>query len=139
MPTTDYETDYFGWLNEQARAVREGRWSGVDREMLAEEIEDLGKSERRSIVSAFEVLLLHMLKLRYQPERRSASWEATVKVQRMHLDKLLAENHTLRARLPELLADAYAAARIQASGETGLDLSVFPEQCEWPLGQVLGV
>lgn len=132
-----YEQDYAGWVEDTARAIEEGRFNEIDRVALADEVRDLGKSERRELESALRVLLLHLLKQRYQPEKRTRSWEASIRVQRKHLSKFLRESPSLRPELSELVADAYDSARIEAEQETGLDLDTFPEICEWTVAEVL--
>jgi hypothetical protein len=133
-----YEQDYAGWVEDTARAIEDGRFNEIDRTALADEVRDLGKNERDRLVSALCVLVMHLLKTRYQPERRTRSWEATIRVQRDNVNEFLAESPSLRPRLPALLAKAYAQARIDAANETGLDIDTFPEECEWPLAEVLG-
>jgi len=133
-----YQKDYAGWVEDTARAIEEGRFNEIDRTALADEVRDLGKSERREIESALRVLLLHLLKAKYQPEKRTRSWEASIRVQRKQLAKFLRESPSLRSELPELLGDAYDKARIEAADETGIDLDTFPEMCEWTVAEVLG-
>jgi hypothetical protein len=132
-----YEQDYAGWVEDTARAIEEGRFSEIDRAALADEVRDLGKSERREIESALRVLLIHLLKAKYQPEKRTRSSEASIRVQRKHLAKFLRESPSLRPELPELLADAYEEARIEAANETAIDFDSFPETCEWTVAEVL--
>jgi len=133
-----YADDYVGWIDDTARAIEDGRFSEIDRTALADEVRDLGKSERRELESALEVLLMHMLKSRYQPDKQTRSWELTMKVQRKHIAKCLRRSPSLRPELPELiLADAYDIARLKAADETGLELEVFPESCQWTVEDVL--
>jgi hypothetical protein len=133
-----YKQDYAGWVEDTARAIEEGRFNEIDRAALADEVRDLGKSERREIESALRVLVMHLLKAKYQPEKRSRSWDASVRVQRKQLAKFLRESPSLRPEFPELLADAYDKARIEAADETGIDIDTFPETCEWTVPEVLG-
>ena len=132
-----YEQDYAGWIEDTARAIEEGRLSEIDRVALADEVRDLGKSERREIESALRVLLIHLLKAKYQPAKKTPSWEASIRVERKHLAKFLRESPSLHPELPELLADAYDSARIEAANETAIDLDTFPETCEWTVAEVL--
>lgn len=136
---TAYRDDYVQWVEDTARAIEEGRFDQIDRTALADEVRDLGKTETRELESALGVLLMHLLKTRYQPEKHTRSWEAGVRVQRRHIAKFLKESPSLRPKLPELLSDAYDQARIDAANETGLDIDIFPETCEWPAAEVLGV
>jgi uncharacterized protein DUF29 len=136
---TAYQDDYAQWVEDTARAIEEGRFDQVDRIALADEVRDLGKTETRELRSALSVLLMHLLKTHYQPEKRTRSWDASVHVQRRHIAKVLKESPSLRPKLPELLSDAYDQARIDAANETGLDIDTFPETCEWPAAEVLGL
>ncbi len=97
----------------------------------------MGKSERRELKSALEVLLMHMLKLRYQPEKQTRSWQASVKVQRKQVAEFLEESPSLRPELQRFLDVAYERARIKAADETRLDVDLFPESCEWTVAEVL--
>ena len=87
--------------------------------------------------SRLEALLMHLLKWRYQDDRRSRSWSNTIRVQRISLQKLLRDSPSLAPRLPGLIDDAYSTARLEASTETGLKESTFPETCPFTLEQIL--
>jgi hypothetical protein len=132
-----YSDDYAGWVEDTACAIEEGRFNEIDRAALADEVRDLGISQRKEMTSALRVLLVHLLKTKYQPERESRSWQASIGVQRKHLVKFLRRSPSLRPELPEFLEDAYDEARIDASNETGIDIDTFPESCEWSLSEVL--
>jgi hypothetical protein len=135
---TAYQDDYVQWVEDTACAIEEGRFAEIDRSALADEVRDLGKTETRELRSALCALLLHLLKARYQPEKRTRSWDASVRVQRRHIAKFLQESPSLGPKLPELLSDAYDEARIDAANETGLDIDTFPETCEWQSAEILG-
>lgn len=132
-----YEADYYGWTMDQAAAVRAGRFDLVDRENLAEEIEDLGKKERREVESRLVLVLLHLLKWQFQPEKRKGGWEASIRVQRNDLNEVLAENPSLKDYPEERLTTAYAKARLAAERETGIAYEAFPEACPYSVAQVL--
>jgi len=132
-----YTTDYFEWTQETARAIEAGRFEEIDRVALADEVRDLGKSERARIESSLRLLLAHALKLQYQPEKETRSWHHTIEVQRLHLKRYLKDSPSLRARLGELIADAYEIARYDAEAETGLNIDTFPETCPWTPEQLL--
>ena len=136
-PRAEYEHDFYSWLMEQARFVREGRWSAIDRDNLAEEIESLGREQFSKLESALRVLLLHLLKWDHQPERRSRSWELSIKEQRIAVQDVLDDNPGLRPRIPEALARGYRRARIEAAKETGLDEHVFPETCPYAFDEAM--
>jgi hypothetical protein len=101
-----YDRDFHAWAQEQASLLRSGRLSEADVNHIAEEIESMGKTEKRELVSRLTVLLLHLLKWRYQPERRGRSWEATIRVQRGLLADHLTDNPSLKAQLLEAIAPA---------------------------------
>ena len=132
-----YTQDYAGWVEDTARAIEDGRFEDIDRAALADEVRDLGKSERRELRSAFSVLLMHLLKTKYQPAKASRSWQASIRVQRKQIEESLRESPSLRRDLPQILSDAYDRARIDAANETGLDIDIFPEECEWTLAEVM--
>src|SRR5687767_190440 len=122
-----YERDLYAWSQEQARLLRAGRFAEIDAENIAEEILDVGRTEYRVLQSALRVLLTHMLKWDFQPNKRTRSWQATIAVQRGHALEQLTENPSLTSRREEAVAKAYRDARQLASGETDLPLERFPE------------
>ena len=132
-----YDQDFYAWANEQAGLLRAGRLSEADIEHIAEEIESMGKSEKRELVSRLTVLLLHLLKWQFQPGRRGASWEVSIRNQRRALADHLDDNPSLKAKLPDSVARAYADARGEAYAETGLLESVFPPVCPWSYDQMM--
>lgn len=132
-----YDQDFYDWTQEQARALRERRFTDLDIENIAEELETLGRSERSEIRSRLQVLLTHLLKWRYQPERRSSSWRGTLDEQRYRLSENLRENPSLRAYPAQVLGNEYKFARYHAADETGLPLARFPEVCPFTLDQIL--
>ena len=134
-----YETDVVAWANEQAKLIRAGRFDLLDLEHIAEEIEDVGKSEQRELASRMAVLLAHLLKWQYQPDRRGASWRATIRTQRNLIGKRLDRTPSLRPMLSDSdwIEDMWADARQSASQESGIGFSVFPEICPWPMSETL--
>ncbi|TGE02741.1 DUF29 domain-containing protein [Methylobacterium nonmethylotrophicum] len=122
---------------EQAAALRAGNLSVIDRENLAEEIESLGRSELKSLVSAWRVVLLHMLKVDYQPERRTRSWALSIRDQRDEAADVLTDSPGLKSRLDEAMARAYRGARLDAARETGLPLQTFPETCPYTRDEMI--
>ncbi len=134
---SEYERDFYSWLMEQARHVRAGRWTALDRDNLAEEIESLGREQFNKLESALRVLMLHMLKWDYQPDRRSRSWWASIGEQRLRLNNVLADNPGLRPRIDEAVARAYARARLRAIKETDLEPKRFPETCPYSWNDIV--
>lgn len=136
---TSYEKDVVAWANEQAALLRAGKFSALDIEHIAEEIEDVGKSEQRELASRMAVLLAHLLKWQYQPERRGASWQRTLKEQRRAIVEHLEETPSLKRSLLDehWIRKTWADAVARAVGET--DLDVFPEACPWTMEQAVNL
>lgn len=134
-----YERDFYSWTEEQSRALRESRWDDLDWENLAEEIESVGRNDRRALVSHLEVLLAHLLKCLIQPERRTRSWDQTISAQREDVAELIKRNPSL-GRIPaERFAEAYARAIRLAAQDTGLDEQRFPATPPFTLADALSV
>jgi len=137
MSTTLYDQDFFAWANEQAKLLRAGKLSDADIAHIAEEIESMGRAEKRELVNRLIVLLQHMLKWAFQPARRGSSWEATISVQRHALERHLDDNPSLKSALAVAIEQAYRDAVIEAAGETGLPRNTFPGSCPWTFGQIM--
>jgi hypothetical protein len=137
--STTYQKDIVAWATEQAALLRAGKLSEIDIENIAEEIEDVGKSEQRELASRMAVLLAHLLKWKSQPHMRSASWEATIRDQRTMIDKRLKKTPSLKPILTDddWIAEMWGDARQDAGKETGLGYAFFPSECPWPLEQAL--
>lgn len=134
---TKYETDVVAWANEQAQLIRDKKFALLDCKNIAEEIEDVGKSEKRELASRMAVLLAHLLKWQFQPERQCKSWSQTINDQRVELDYHLDENPSLRTNLDDekWLKMVWAKATSHARQETNLDC--FPASFPWKMADVL--
>jgi hypothetical protein len=132
-----YEQDFYAWANEQANLLRTGQVSAADIEHIAEEIESMGKTEKRELANRLAVLLLHLLKWQFQPVRRGDFWEATVRVQRRDLTVLLKDNPSLKGKVAESVEQAYGNAVIQTAAETGFPEMTFPAECPWSFDQIM--
>ncbi len=137
MTTVNYETDVVAWANEQAWLVRNKMFDLLDIEHIAEEIEDVGKSEQRELANRMTVLMAHLLKWQFQPERQGRSWQMTIRNQRKAIQLHLKQVPSLKTRLndTEWLEIVWGDAIYQASKETGLDN--FPETCPWLIEDIL--
>jgi uncharacterized protein DUF29 len=133
-----YDRDYAGWAEDTAKAIAEGRFDEIDRTALADEVESLGKRDRREVASRMAVIVVHLLKLKYQPELATQSWRETIDLQRDELASVLADSPSLRAQLDTQLAAIYKRAGRKAAAETGLDIDTFPETCEFTVAEILG-
>lgn len=132
-----YDNDFYAWSTQQAQLLRAGKLREADIEHIAEEIETMGRTEKRELVSRLAVLLLHLLKWQFQPAKRGASWEASIRVQRNRLADHLDDNPSLRPLLPQALSSAYRDAVLETVAETGLPAATFPQVCPWSAEQAL--
>ncbi len=132
-----YDRDFHAWAMEQAALLRAGRFSEADTRHIAEEIETLGRGEKRELVNRLAVLLLHLLKWSHQPERRGKSWRLTVEEQRRQLARHLRDNPSLMAWRDEAMADAYGDAVLRAERETDLPRDLFPWACPYSFEQAI--
>jgi len=132
-----YSADFDTWIGHTAQLLREGRWAEIDTEQLIEEVEDLGKRDRRAVVSQLIRLLLHLLKWQYQSERRSDSWLDSITDARVQIDLAFEDSPSLRNYLTEKVETSYQRACRQAVQQTGMDRSDFPPLCPYPLAQCL--
>jgi len=132
-----YLADFNAWTAQTAQLLRERRWRELDLERLIEEVEDLGKSERRGISSQLTRLLLHLLKWHYQPQCRLDSWLDSITDARTQIELALEDSPSLKNYPAEQLEASYPRAHRQAAKQTNLPISVFPAVCPYPLVLVL--
>ncbi|MCE7026787.1 DUF29 domain-containing protein [Jiella avicenniae] len=126
-----YDRDGYAWSKREADLLRQGRFAEIDIANVVEEIESVGRSELRAIVSSYRLIAMHLLKWQHQPERRTRSWRNTINRERGTLEIDEAKNLSLAARPLPLIDQAYRTARKDAADETGLPLSTFPETCPY--------
>jgi Domain of unknown function DUF29 len=120
-----YEQDFYAWAMTNARLLREGKLEEIDVKPLAEQLEGMGKTHHRALISRLTVLLAHLMKWQLQPELRYRNWKNTIKVQR------------LEAQTGEALNRAYQKAKLLAAGDTDMDETSFPETCPYSLEQAM--
>ncbi len=132
-----YECDFYAWTQEQATLLRAGRLEQLDTGHLAEEIEALGRQERRELVNRLGILLGHLLKWQFQPQLRGKSWRATISEQRRQIQRLLKESPSLKPELLVALPEAYQDGILLVVKETPLSEEELPVECPYTLEQVL--
>jgi len=139
MPTRRslHDSDFYAWSLEQAALLRAGRVAEADLAAIAEEIESLGKTEKRELVSRLTVLLLHLMKWRYQPSGRGNSWRLSIANARDEISDLLDDNPSLKSALDEVMASAYRYARRKAAIEMEMGEEAFPVRCPWGFAQAM--
>ncbi len=131
-----YDKDFYSWTQEQAELLKHGRFSELDIDNLIEEVETMGRSEKRELESRLTVLLLHLLKWKYQDVRQRRSWELSIIEQRLKFEETLEENPGLKSKLDDILKKAYRYAVIEASKETKISIKIFPKLCPWELDKI---
>ena len=138
MPRSQlYNEDFYAWANEQAALLRAGDLSRADVEHIAQEIESMGRNEKRELASRLKVLIAHLLKWRFQPEKPTKSWEVSIRMQRRELVDHIDDNPSLKPLIDSVLAKAYPDAALVAALETGLSETVFPQHCPWTFAQMI--
>ena len=136
--TTDlYERDYYLWLSHTAQLIKEGKFDEVDSANLIEEIEDMGRSEKRAVRSNLIIVLLHLLKYKYQPEKRTNSWKSSIREHRRRLRDDFQVSPSLKQYMTEVFDECYQDGREQAADETGLPLDTFPDLSPFTPTEVL--
>ena len=125
--TNLYERDFYAWTREQAELLRSGKISKADLENIAEEIESMGKTEKRELISRLTILLLHLAKWRFQPDLRGRGWRLCIEGQRLDIADLIDDNPSLRP----YLIQSFGRAVLEAQKETWLDASTFAVECPW--------
>lgn len=134
---TLYEIDYLQWIETTVEKLRIQDHANMDWDNLIAEIEDLGRSERRSLKSNLIVVLVHLLKWQYQPEYRSGNWEGSVIEHRRRIMEALNDSPSLKPYLDSIFAECYTQVVKQAKAETGLPLETFPKKCPYELTEVI--
>lgn len=132
-----HDKDFYAWTKETSQLLRNGKIGEVDVMNIAEELEDMGISNKRALISCFSVLVSHLLKWKFQKERRGKSWQLTIKGQRLKIKDLLHDSPSLKHEIELKLNIAYIDARLIAEKETELDIETFPESCPFSLEQCL--
>ena len=136
-PRLLYETDYLQWIETTVEQLRNSEYDRIDWDNLIDEIEDMARSQRRSLKSNLVVVLLHLLKWQYQPEKRSSSWELSLLEHRNRLQDDIQDSPSLQPYFESILAQAYMRAIKQAKAETGLPLGTFPNGCPYDAASIL--
>ncbi|MBE9013459.1 DUF29 domain-containing protein [Pseudanabaenaceae cyanobacterium LEGE 13415] len=132
-----YETDYLQWIETTIEHLRKGDYDDIDWDNLIDEIEDMAKSQRHKLKSNLVVVLLHLLKWQYQPEKRTGSWEASLLEHRRRIRDAMRDSPSLKPYLETVLAESHTSARKQAKAETGLPVEMFPIECPYDVSSIL--
>ena len=134
-----YETDFYQWTQVQATLLRQGAWTSLDLENLAEEIGSLGKQQKQELRNCLGVLIGHLLKWDYQPELRSKSWKATIWEQREQILDILQDNPSLKPYLEEAIHKGFRLGISLVLRETPLEFDALPKECPYAIAQILNL
>ena len=134
-----YDSDFYGWTKQQAHLLRGGEFATADLKNIAEEIEDMGKNLKRELESRLKVLFIDLLKWQYQPGYQGNSWRYSIEEQRVELADHIADNPSLKHKLPEAMERGYRYAITGAAKETGLPKETFPDSCPWSFEQAMDI
>lgn len=135
-----YETDFYQWSLQQAKLLKEKDFHHIDLENIIEEIESLSRSDKRALRSHLANLLMHMLKMQYQPEGigNSKSWEKSIFTARNSIKNLINESPSMKKLIDEFIPESYESATYGAMAETNLILESFPKKCPWSVQEIMG-
>lgn len=132
-----YNTDFYQWIKIQSSLLKEKKFDKIDLENIIEEMESLGKSERSALKNQMIRLLMHMLKIKYQPTKHSKSWDKSIGNAKIEIDDIILDNPSLKREMTKVFEESYQSARKKAHVETGLEIKTFPEKCPWTLKEIL--
>ncbi|MCL1474580.1 DUF29 domain-containing protein [Argonema antarcticum] len=135
--TSLYEEDFYLWLQTNINLLKEEKFAEIDLENLLEELESMGKSDKNALKSNLRVLLMHLLKYKYQPEKRTNSWRYTIIEHRQRLRDTFKTSPSLYGFFEEIFNESYQDARELAAGETGLSINIFPPESPFTVEEVL--
>ncbi len=124
-----YDQDFYRWIQTTVQALKHRKLEQVDWENLIEEIDSMGRSEKKELKSRLLVILEHLLKLMFwesEKAQNSRGWRNTVIEQRSQLELLLDDSPSLRPIVQEIFAEFYARARSQVLQKSDLPSSCIP-------------
>ncbi|KJU82601.1 protein containing DUF29 [Candidatus Magnetobacterium bavaricum] len=128
-----YEVDFYQWVFYNADLLRQGRFTEIDLENIIEELEDMGRNNKRELLSRLMVLIKHLLKWQYQPKRRSKSWSTTIDNQRTDIKFLLEDSPSLKNNIEAVIAKGFIEAKRKFEKETGISAKLLYETCHYTL------
>jgi len=132
------EDDFYGWLIDQAAALKGQRYNSLEWKHLSEELKAAARSLEQGLESDLETLLTHLLRWHYQPRRRGGGWQAAIQNARSSIADRLDDSPLLARKLNKLTSRAYRKARLSAGAAMGLTEGQwevkFPLSCPWDRG-----
>lgn len=139
-PSSLYDRDFYLWLQTTAELLKERKLELVDFDNLIEEIESMGRSERKELKSRLTVLIEHLLKIQYWQEEKANNargWRQTIVEQRRQIEYLLEESPSLRGMVEEVFSECYVNARKDILKKYELEAEMFPTEPAFTLKDTL--
>ncbi len=133
----EYDQDFYFWISQNVELLRNGQVAEIDLEHIAEELESMGKRDLRELRSRLQVLVMHLLKWKYQSDKQTRTWMTTIDHQRDEIETLLLESPSLREHLDSALEMIYIKAKRDAYRETNMPEKFFPKHCPFELTEIL--
>lgn len=135
--SVDYEADFVLWLERQVDALNARRFDQLDIANLTAEIDSIVRSEQREVKSRLELIIRHLLKCQYQPQRKSRSWHRTLTEQRQALERVCEDSPSLARMLAAFAEKEYQRALKSTSRETRIARACFPPALPYTVEQLL--
>ena len=132
-----YEQDLYLWAETTAHLLKQKRFSEIELDALVEELEDVGKSEKRGLRIQLQRVIMHLLKWKFQPQMRTASWRLSILEGRKAIKGAIEDSPSLKQLIPSLISNLYEDAKESAIMETGLPDWMFPEENPFTIEQIL--
>lgn len=133
----EYERDFYSWIYHNIALLKQGKGTDIDAEILIDELESMAKRDKRELTSRLMILIAHLLKWQFQPDKRSGSWRSSIREQRIQIHEQLEESPSLKNNLDDSVIKSYSKALALATDETGLSIKTFPKNCPYMLEQLL--
>ncbi|MGM3308320.1 DUF29 domain-containing protein [Anabaena sp. WFMT] len=137
---TLYEQDFYLWIQTTLQQLKERNLEQLDIENLIEEIDSMGRREKKELKTRLVLLIEHLLKLKYWTEEKeynARGWRNTVVEQRRQIAYTFADSPSLKAILNDVFLDCYQDARKDTINKYQLSSNLFPEECPFSLTEVL--
>ncbi|MCI4625037.1 MAG: DUF29 domain-containing protein [Candidatus Magnetoovum sp. WYHC-5] len=131
-----YERDFYQWAIHNVNLIRQGRFTEIDLENVAEELEDMGRNKKNEIASRLLVLIIHLLKWQYEPQMRSTSWASTINTQRAEIERVLEDSPSLKYNIEVVIEKEFKRAKSGFERETSISKKILPEICPYTFEQL---
>jgi hypothetical protein len=132
-----HDEDFYGWAMANATLLKQKKYQEVDMDMIIEELEEMGRSNKHALISRLAQLVFHLLKWQYQPDFRGRSWEGSIEGQREEIGLLLQDSPSLKNKIDECFPVAYKKSKSLIKQETPIDLKLLPTECPYTLDQIM--